>query len=128
MALTESSMSVSKRSIFGMSRPKEMRTEGDISSLVIQGLRYLGKDEVRPDVIARLRSRLSPAEKRRLLRDSQYSADWIFAVAPSCRGGLLMDKVATLDADAHADLFRETSSRTGLSDAGMWSDESTGGA
>ena len=66
---------------FKHARPKEMRTEGALSSLVVQALRFLGKQEVGPEVIGRLRNRLSPADKRRLLRDARYSTDWIFAVA-----------------------------------------------
>jgi len=66
---------------FKHARPKEMRTEGALSSLVVQALRFLGKQEVGPEVISRLRNRLSPADKRRLLRDARYSTDWIFAVA-----------------------------------------------
>jgi len=66
---------------FKHARPKEMRTEGGLSSLVIQALRYLGKDAVGPEIIARLRTRLSPAKHRELLRDARYASDWIFAVA-----------------------------------------------
>ncbi len=66
---------------FKHARPKETRTEDELSSLVIQALRYLGKDEVGLETVTHLRTRLSPAEKRRLLRDTRYSADWIFAVA-----------------------------------------------
>jgi len=66
---------------FKHARPKETRIENQLSSLVIQALRYLGKDEVGSEVISRLRTRLSPAEKRRLLRDTRFSTDWIFAVA-----------------------------------------------
>ena len=58
-----------------------MRTEGALSSLVVQALRFLGKEEAGPEVISRLRNRLSPGDKRRLLRDTRYSTDWIFAVA-----------------------------------------------
>ena len=66
---------------FKHARPKEMRTESAISSLVVQALRYLGKAEVGPEVIRRLRNRLSPIDRRRLLRNARYSTDWIFAVA-----------------------------------------------
>ena len=66
---------------FKHARPKEMRTEGAVSSLVVQALRYLGKDGVGPETICRLRDRLSPAGRRRLVRDTRYSTDWIFAVA-----------------------------------------------
>jgi hypothetical protein len=66
---------------FKHARPKEMRTEGTISSIVVQALRYLGKDNVGPEVVRRLRDRLPPAERRRLVRDTRYSIDWIFAVA-----------------------------------------------
>ena len=66
---------------FKHARPKEMRTEGTVSSLVVQALRYLGKGEVGPETIRRLHNRLSPAERRSLVRDTRYSTDWIFAVA-----------------------------------------------
>ena len=66
---------------FKHARPKEIRTGGSISSTVVQALRYLGKDEAGPEIIRRLRDRLTPAERRRLLRDTRYSIDWIFAVA-----------------------------------------------
>jgi hypothetical protein len=66
---------------FKHAQPKEMRTEGELSSLVIQALRYLGKDAVGPEIITLLRTRLSPAENRELLRDARYATDWIFAVA-----------------------------------------------
>ena len=66
---------------FKHARPKEMRTAGAVSSLVVQALRYLGKDGIGPEIIPRLRDRLSPADRRRLVRDTRYSTDWIFAVA-----------------------------------------------
>ena len=66
---------------FKHAQPKEMRTEGALSGLVIQALRYLGKKQVGPQVIDHLRGRLSPSDKRRLVRDTRYSTDWIFAVA-----------------------------------------------
>lgn len=66
---------------FKHARPKEMHTETVLSSLVVQALRYFGKAAVGPEVIGRLRNRLSPVDRRRLLRDARYSTDWIFAVA-----------------------------------------------
>ena len=67
--------------VFKHARPKRMKNEGESSSLVIEALRHLGKDAANSDLIDRLEHKLSKAEKRELLRDARYSADWIYEVA-----------------------------------------------
>ncbi|HKI33860.1 MAG TPA: DUF6088 family protein [Gemmataceae bacterium] len=75
-------VSVGQQAIyFKHARPKEMRTEGPMSSLVIQALRHLGRQAVGREVIDHLRGRLSKSEKQRLLRDARYSTDWIYDAA-----------------------------------------------
>ena len=54
--------------------------EGKIA-LVVQALRYLGKEGVSTREIQTLRTALSPAEKRRLVKDARFGVDWIYEVA-----------------------------------------------
>jgi hypothetical protein len=74
-------ISIGHRSIsFKHARPKAMAgVEGKLA-LVVQALRYLGKEGVGTREVEKLKSSLSAAEKRKLLRDSRYGADWIYEV------------------------------------------------
>jgi hypothetical protein len=54
--------------------------EGKIA-LVVQALRYLGKQGVGKREIETLRSALSPSEKRKLLKDIQFGVEWIHETA-----------------------------------------------
>jgi len=60
--------------------PKNMATAGRISALVIQALRYLGRDNVDQGVIHRLARRLSAADRRQLIRDIRFAPAWIGAI------------------------------------------------
>ena len=51
------------------------------SALVVQALRYLGKENVGPREIKTLRAELSPTEKRNLLKETRFGVDWIYKVA-----------------------------------------------
>ena len=57
--------------------PKDLPWGHPMSALVLQGLRYLGKSMIGDETIARLRRRLSPADRRRLLKDARYVTDWV---------------------------------------------------
>ncbi|MGH7951111.1 MAG: DUF6088 family protein [Limisphaerales bacterium] len=57
--------------------PRNMVTAGKISGLVIQALRYLGQRHMNGHVLANLRQRLKPADKRQLLKDFRYASAWI---------------------------------------------------
>lgn len=57
--------------------PKNMATAGRISGLVIQALRYLKQVNIDPTVIARLKRRLSDADKSTLMNDIRYAPAWI---------------------------------------------------
>jgi hypothetical protein len=57
--------------------PKNVATEGRISGLVIQALRYLGKNRVNDGVVAHLRKRLSTQDKEVLIKDLAYAPDWM---------------------------------------------------
>jgi hypothetical protein len=60
--------------------PKNMATAGRISGLVIQALRHLGKDNVDDKVIDTLAQRLSPSDRRQLMKDIRHAPAWIGAI------------------------------------------------
>ncbi len=73
---------IGRRSIlFKHARPKAMAGLEGKPALVVQALRHLGKGNVGAREIDTLRSRLSPQEKRRFLKDTRFSVDWIYDVA-----------------------------------------------
>jgi len=57
--------------------PKNMATAGNVSGLVIQALRYLGKDHVDDKTIGTLKKKLTGDDKRQLMRDLRYAPAWI---------------------------------------------------
>ena len=62
--------------------PKDLPTKkGTTGTLVVQALRHLGKNQVDATVIGHLHKRLSDADRKALLRDTRYAADWIYEVA-----------------------------------------------
>lgn len=70
--------------------PKDLPWGHPTSALVFLGLRYLGKRAIGDETIARLRRRLSPADRRRLLKDIRYATDWVAeAVREVCKPGSL---------------------------------------
>ena len=72
--------------------PKELIAKKPATNLVIQALRHLGKDHVDDDVVRRLRERLSSGDRKALLKDARYSADWLYEIMKkivndgNCRG------------------------------------------
>jgi hypothetical protein len=73
---------IGRRSLhFKHARPKVMAgLEGKLA-LVVQALRHLGKEGVGSREIETLRAVLSPAEKRKLVKDTRFGVDWIYEVA-----------------------------------------------
>ncbi|MBF0489347.1 MAG: hypothetical protein HQL15_01845 [Candidatus Omnitrophica bacterium] len=57
--------------------PKNMATAGQVSGLVIQALRYLGRKQVNDKIIAILKKKLSKEDKIRLMADLRYAPAWI---------------------------------------------------
>ena len=57
--------------------PKHMATAGRTSGLVIQALRHLGKVHVDDTVIDTLAERLSPNDRRQLIKDIRHAPAWI---------------------------------------------------
>ena len=73
---------VGRRKIyFKHARPKVMAGLDGKLALVVQALRHLGKDAVDSHEIDTLRGALSAAEKRKLVKDTQFGVDWIYDVA-----------------------------------------------
>jgi hypothetical protein len=73
---------IGRRSIhFKHARPKAIAgLEGKLA-LAVQAIRYLGKKNVGQREIESVRARLSPSERRRLVRNTRFGVDWIHAVA-----------------------------------------------
>ena len=59
--------------------PRDFPPSSRTSALVLQALRYLGKDAVDGHVIATVRRALSPRQRNDLLRVSRFATDWIAA-------------------------------------------------
>ncbi len=66
--------------------PKNMATAGHVSGLVIQALRYLGKDHVNDKTIGILKKRLTGDDKRQLMRDLRYAPAWIGSIFRQLQG------------------------------------------
>ncbi len=73
---------IGRRSIhFKHARPKAIAgLEGKLA-LVVQALRYLGKEGAGAREIKTLRASLSAAERRKLVKDTRYGVEWIYDAA-----------------------------------------------
>ena len=72
---------------FKKTAPKNMAAH-ELSGLVIHAFNYLGKRDVTPQVIAKLRNRFDTNQKKQLLKDARFATDWIFeAIQEICREG-----------------------------------------
>ncbi len=65
---------------FKHARPKEIYANSEISGLIVQALRFLGKDLVDKDIISYLKRKLSRKEKQELQNNILFSTEWIFEV------------------------------------------------
>jgi hypothetical protein len=73
---------IGRRSIyFKHARPKALAGLDGKIALVVQALRHLGKDKVGNQEIATLRTKLSSAERKKLVKDTRFGVDWIYEVA-----------------------------------------------
>ena len=57
--------------------PKRIVDGDTVTGSVLQALDFLGKEGVTDAVVKRLRSKLTAAEKERLLKESRYAAGWM---------------------------------------------------
>jgi hypothetical protein len=62
-------------------RPKTLAGLDGKSALVVQALRHLGKDRLESSELEKLRALLSPAERRKLMKDTRFSVEWIYEIA-----------------------------------------------
>jgi len=69
--------------VFKNARPKAFAAKSETGALVIQALRYLGKEHIDSEVRRKLGRTLSERDLRRALNDARYSAAWIHAVIQS---------------------------------------------
>jgi hypothetical protein len=60
--------------------PKNMSLTGKMSGLVIQALRYIGKEHIDEKKINILKRRLSEEGKKMLAKDAQYAPNWIIKI------------------------------------------------
>ena len=65
---------------FKHARPKEMYADSYISGLVVQALRYFGKERVSDEIIGHLKQKLSRNEKKELIENIHYSTEWIYEI------------------------------------------------
>ena len=65
---------------FKHARPKEIYADSFISGLVVQALKYFGKDRVGDEMIFHLKQKLSHNEKSELLENIRYSTEWIYEI------------------------------------------------
>lgn len=63
--------------------PRQMATAGRASGMVIQALRWLGKQHVNERTVATLRRQLSESDKQQLAADIRYAPAWIADVIRS---------------------------------------------
>src|SRR5579872_3848431 len=73
---------IGRRSIyFKHARPKALAGLEGKFALVVQALRYLGKENVGSREVETLRAALTASEKGKLLKDTRYGVDWIYEMA-----------------------------------------------
>jgi len=65
---------------FKHARPKEIYADSYISGLVVQALRYFGKDRIGDKITVYLKQKLSPNEKKELLANIHYSTEWVYEI------------------------------------------------
>lgn len=71
-------VSIGKRQIiFKKTTPKNMGLAGKTSGLVIQALRYLGKEHIDDKKINTIRKKLNDEDKKALLKDASFAPGWI---------------------------------------------------
>lgn len=66
-----------KTIIFKTTTPKNMATSDSITGLVIQAIKFIGKEQINNDHIARLKQRLSTDDINTLKRNAHLAPAWI---------------------------------------------------
>lgn len=87
-----------KRTInFKITTPKRLATEGKISSLVIQALRELGKDQVDDRLLRQIKKSLQKEDLEKLQYDAKLAPEWIATILFSILKELKNDRMAKTD-------------------------------
>ncbi len=60
--------------------PRNMKLHNRVSGLVVQALRYFGRQHVGPEQIAILRRRLTAEQRRELAADAKWAPSWVAEV------------------------------------------------
>lgn len=72
------SIKIEKRTItFKKTSPKNLLVKGEISGLVIQALKSIGRDKIEDDVLTRLLTILKKEKKETILYDAKLAPAWI---------------------------------------------------
>jgi hypothetical protein len=66
---------------FRHARPHVLGEQTGLSALVVQALRYIGKEHLDERLISRLQTLLSDADKRRLVKATRFGVEWIYETA-----------------------------------------------
>lgn len=66
-----------KKIVLKRTTPKNMATANRISGLVIQALRYLGKEHIDDKIMGQLSRQISAKDKKQLMKDIHYAPAWI---------------------------------------------------
>ena len=75
-------MKVGNRTIqFTRTSPKKMQKGHELSILVANALRWLGKNHINNREINILKRIMDGRQRKRLLKDLRYAEDWIYAIA-----------------------------------------------
>jgi hypothetical protein len=71
-------VNIGKRQIiFKKTTPKNMKLAGKVTGLVIQALRYIGKEHIDEKKIRIIQKNLSEADKKMLVKDATLAPNWI---------------------------------------------------
>ena len=71
-------VNIGKRQIiFKKTTPKNMKLAGKVTGLVIQALRYIGKEHIDEKKIKIIQKNLSKADKKMLVKDATLAPNWI---------------------------------------------------
>ena len=61
--------------------PRVLRVQSEASTLLLQALRYLGRNAIDDDMIKTIRARLNATQRQSFAEEARYSMDWIVEVA-----------------------------------------------
>ncbi len=66
---------------------RDLQIKNRMSAIVVQALKSLGAEHIEKEIIGKFRKRLKGTDKKKLLKESKYLADWIYeAIKKICDG------------------------------------------